>query len=174
MLDALSSTSERGLAFFKPENCSEVGAEVCAEIAPQRIKENREERRKTNSAAKTAPPTDPRHRLAFDSCYEAYKAKFGIAPTWGGREAKTLQRFLQEQPNIGAEEIARRYTHLLASTDSYHAQKHGSLTHVLSNFDAFTDGPIHKLAQQGATHEKPRVNPEQRTRENLRAAGLLN
>lgn len=50
MLDALNSASERGLEFFKPDNCSEVGTEVCTEVAPQRIKENRE-KRKTLSAS---------------------------------------------------------------------------------------------------------------------------
>ena len=172
MLDALSSADSRALKFFKPDYEQQIVQHVVQQVAPQRIKENREQRRKANTAP-SAPP-NPRHKLAFDSCHEAYKAHFGMGPTWGGREAKTLQGFLQEHPNIDAKEIARRYGHLLSSTESYHAQKHGSLTHLLLNFDAFADGPILKLARQGATHGKPKINPEQRTRDNLRAAGLLN
>lgn len=109
-----------------------------------------------NTAAKSAPLTDPRHKPAFDSCFQAYKAKFAVAPTWAAREGKDLRRFLIEYPSIAADEIARRFVNLLVSTDPYHAKKHGALTHLLSNFDIFADGPIHKHIPQGATYAKPK------------------
>jgi hypothetical protein len=76
---------------------------------------------------------------------KATKTDSGIAPTWAGREGKPLQRFLSEQPAITAEEIAKRFGHLLASTSHYHQEKHGSLVYLLSNFDLFADGPIHEF-----------------------------
>src|SRR5262249_39918723 len=138
-----------------------------------RIREKREERR-TNSAAKTTPPADPRHKAAFDLCYELYRCRFGMTPTWGGHETKTLRVFLREHAGISAEEIARRYTHLLASNDRWHMEKHGSLRHLLSNFDRFTEGPIFAVPQKGESNAKPAIDPNQRTDDNLRAAGLRN
>jgi hypothetical protein len=117
-------------------------------------KQKREETK--NTAAKITPSVDSRHKLAFDSCYEAYREKFGVIPTWAGREGKTLRRFLSEHTGISTDEIARRFVNLLASTDRYHAEKHGSLIHLLSNFDIFADGPIHKHIPEGATYAKPK------------------
>jgi hypothetical protein len=114
-------------------------------------RQKRGERR--TAAAKRAPLPDPRHKLVFDSCFELYRERFRAPPTWGGREGKTLQRFLRQHAGVSPGEIARRYEHQLASTGRYHAEKHGSLLHLLSNFDAFADGPVLGLPK-GGTNEK--------------------
>jgi len=143
--------------------------EVCPKPYVNQEQEQEQQQKKKN-AARSAPLSDPRHKVAFDNCYEAYAAKYGSNPTWGGREGKVLQRFLVEHASMGTEEITSRYVNFLHSTDRYHKEKHGSLCHLLSNFDAFADGPIMERMNGNG---KTAVNAEQRTRENLIAAGLL-
>jgi len=169
MVDALSSTDPRTLEFFKPDDEQQIVQQVVQEVAPQRIKENREETGKTN----TAPSARPRQKLAFDSCYEAYKARFGMGPTWGGREAKILQSFLQEHPNIDAKEITRRYGH---SSPQLTPTMPKSMGHSPTYYRISTHSQMGQFSNSPsrATHGTPKINPEQRTRDNLRAAGLLN
>lgn len=124
-------------------------------------------REKKTPAAKTAPPTDPRHRPVFDGCFAAYEQTYERKPTWGGKEANTLSRFLKDHTTISVEEIVRRYLNLLNSTERWHAEKHGSLCHLFTNFDVFADGPIPASPQKGA------INADQRTLANLRAAGFF-
>lgn len=171
-LDAANSTSPTLLQYKRAKTGEQECEHKGEQKASQKILDTRDKRQRP--AAKTAPPADPRHKEAFDSCFEAYRVRFGVVPTWAGREAKTLQGFLREHSSIPAEEIARRYRNLLDSTDRWHGEKHGSLAHLLSNFDVFADGPILAAPQKGGSDGKPRINPEQRTRDNLRAAGLLN
>jgi hypothetical protein len=120
--------------------------------ASQKRIENTEQRRNKNCAAKTMPRADPRHQFVFDTCYQAYEAKYTAPPTWGGKEGKLLQAFLKEHPGIAAEEIARRYRNFLRSTDRWHAEKHGSFSHLLKNFDQFAESPISATPQKGKTN----------------------
>lgn len=139
-LNALRSVSWQSPVY---ELCAEHDAEHDAEDAPSLdLRSKKEKKQEKTLAPKPAARVDSRHRPAFESCYDAYLEKFRLAPTWAGREGKALQRFLNEHFSVTAEEIARRFGFLLASTDRYHVEKHGSLVHLLSNFDAFTDGPI--------------------------------
>lgn len=120
------------------------------EVSAYREVENLKTRKEKNPAAKTTPPGDPRHKQVFESCYESYRGHHGAPPTWGGKEAKALARFLKENTSQAATEIARRYRNLLASTDRYHGrEKHGSLCHLLQNFDTFADGPILAIPTKG-------------------------
>jgi hypothetical protein len=169
-LNAINSTSPTQLAYFSREHDVEEHGHRGVErgAAQKRRRTEKETKRKANTAP-LAPP-DPRHKCAFDRCYEAYRMRFGSAPTWGAREAKALQRFLQEYTGITAEEIARRFSHLLASTDRYHADKHGSLVHLLSNFDVFADGPV---SRNFSPKEGGLNRAEERDHNNLRAAGLV-
>jgi hypothetical protein len=108
----------------------------------QEVRRKKERREKQNRAAK--PAADPRHKQAFDSCFEAYREKYATPPTWGSKEGNALKRFLKEHASVQAEEIIRRYGNFLGSTERYHADKHGALCHLLSNFDTFADGPKEK------------------------------
>lgn len=170
LLNAFESTSPTDLRYVPSEPECDLRGEHCA---PQKRIENREQRRNKKNAAKTAPPVDPRHKAVFDGCYKAYNARFGQSPTWGGKEAKTLSRFLVEHPSISPEEINRRYGHFLASTERYHAEKHGTLSHLLSgsNFDVFADGPITAIELKGG---KPNGRPTATDLaiQNARALGL--
>jgi hypothetical protein len=95
-----------------------------------------------NLAAKPAPPADPRFCSFYDFAYEGYRAKYGQVPSWGGKDRKTLQRFLKDQPQIASDEFQRRYSNFLDSTDHYFRQQGGSLAFFVSRFDAFRDGPL--------------------------------
>ncbi len=133
-LNARDSKSAEELMYVRSEQECE---QECQHSASQKILENRNKRK--NHAAKAA--ADPRHKQAFDSCFEAYREKYTARPTWGSKEGNVLKRFLKEHASVQAEEIIRRYKHLLGSTERYHADKHGALCHLLSNFDTFADGP---------------------------------
>jgi hypothetical protein len=87
-------------------------------------------------------PADPRHPVVFLSCHDEFQSKFHQKPTWGGKDRKKLSDFLREHPSVAAEDILRRYRNLLDSGAHFHAEKHGSLFHLLSNFDVFMDGPV--------------------------------
>jgi hypothetical protein len=171
-VNAIDSKSHMDLTYFSREHGVEESVKDGVEhgAAQKRIENREKKREKKNPAAKPTPPADPRHQAVFESCFEAYKVRFGVAPTWGGREGKTLQHFLQEHPSIPAEEITFRYGHLLASTDSYHAEKHGSLVHLLSSFDVFADGPV---VSKFSLKEGGLNRAEERDRNNLKAARLL-
>jgi len=157
---------------WTPVGDASTSGEIAGELLSV-LRENRIERREKKKNLAPAAPAHPRYKRAFDSCFEAYRTKFGADPTWGGREGKALKHFLDEHASIPAEEIGRRYGYFLESTDRYHAEKHGSLVHLLSNFDVFADGPLQRPARSNLDG-KTKVDPEQRSRDNLRAAGLLN
>jgi hypothetical protein len=142
MLDAISSTSERDLEFFKPENCSELGTQVCTEVAPQKIKENREERRKTKAAAKNAPPADPRFQPFVDFAFEAFEQKHGQKPTWCGKHFKALSAMLASNKGLSADELQKRFTNFIGSTESFTQKQGDSLAYFCSHIDSFLTGPI--------------------------------
>ena len=151
------------------EPCADDDAHVRAQDAPiQEVRSKKEEERK-KPAAKTTPP-DPRHSPAFGYCYQAFRSTYARVPTWGKREGRRLAEFLKEHPAVTAEEIVRRYSNLLHSTTPFHAEKHGSLFHLLNSFDTFLEGPILANSTRGKPNGK--ISADQRTHENLIAAGL--
>jgi hypothetical protein len=161
-LNALESRSPVDLAYFAREHGVERNGEHSVEHgAAQRRSENREKKIEKKPAAKTTPPADPRHTAVFSFCFEAFLAKYGQKPTWGAKEGKKLRDFLKEHPNLAAEEISRRYRNLLDSTARFHAEKHGSLFHLLNNFDDFLDGPILANAIRETERNPPRRAPLQ-------------
>jgi hypothetical protein len=118
------------------------------DLSPLKELRSKEGRRNPKtSAAKPVPPTaDPRHRVVFHGCYQAFKAKNGQPPTWGKKDAGRLATFLKEHPAMSAEEINRRYTNLLDSTARFFAEKGDSLFYLLNNFDVFAKGPLKEKA----------------------------
>ena len=82
-LNAFESTSHIDLRFMPGEPECEQTVE---HAASQKRIENTEQRRNKNCAAKTMPRADPRHQFVFDTCYQAYEAKYTAPPTWGGKE----------------------------------------------------------------------------------------
>ena len=138
-LNAWKSESWRK-PFYERDQCGV--AEGVAERAPYQypVTSNQEEG-KTYRRQKPSP-ADPRHLVVFVACRDAFESKFGQKPTWGGKERKKLSDFLREHSSVEAEKIVRRYRNLLESTAHFHAEKRGSLFHLLSNFDVFMDGPV--------------------------------
>jgi hypothetical protein len=124
------------------------------------------QREEKNPAAKPAPPPDPRHKSFFDFAYEAFRMKYLQPPTWGGKHCKGLQLFLASHPQITQDEWQRRYENFLASSDQLHQKQRGSLLYFVGNFDQF----IERTSSNG----NKKTSADQRTRENLAAAGLLN
>jgi hypothetical protein len=151
-LNALESKSTVELSYTPREHDGKHGA-------AQRIRDTRQERSNKNPAPKPAAPADRRHSEVFKSCYEAFKGKYGQPPTWGAKEGKKLSDFLKEHPSLAAEEIFRRYRNLLDSTAHFHAEKHGSLFHLLNNFDEFLDGPILAVQPKGGSNGKGAIHP---------------
>jgi hypothetical protein len=120
------------------------------------------------SAAKTAP-SDPRYASFFKGSYEAFKELHLQPPTWGGRDGKKLRDFLRQHPNIAQPEWEVRYGRFLRSTSRYFKEQHGSLGFFVDNFDKFIEEPIPERNSANAKQ----TSADQRTRENLDAAGLL-
>jgi hypothetical protein len=141
---------------------------VVLEVSTLREKriEKRESREEKTLASKTAPPADPRHKPFFGFAYEAFRMKYLQPPTWGAKHCKGLQLFLASHPQITQDEWQRRYENFLASGDQFHQKQSGSLLYFVGNFDQF-------IERTGGNGNK-KTSADQRTRENLAAAGLLN
>lgn len=132
----------------------ELCTEHCSNSPPSSVFSSQEKDKGKNPAAKKASPPDPRHAVIFRSCYEAFKSRYRLTPTWGSKEGKRLSDFLKEHPNLEPGEILRRYRSLLDSTAHFHAEKHGSLFHLLSNFDVFMDGPVFDRVAGGSNGKR--------------------
>jgi hypothetical protein len=98
----------------------------------------------------------------------------GQKPSWGGKDFKALSVLLTSNKSLGLDELQRRFKNYLASTEPFTRKQGGSLAYFCTHVDSFLGGPIQATPQKGGSDGKPRVDPQQRTRENLRAAGLLN
>ena len=97
---------------------------------------------KKNPAAKTAPPADPRYKKFYDFAFNAFRAKFGRAPSWNGKDQKTLKSFLFHQFQVTLAELQRRFGFYLESTENFTRSNGFSLAHFVARFDAFADGPL--------------------------------
>jgi hypothetical protein len=80
---------------------------------------------------------------------------------------------LASNKGLGAEELQSRFENYLASTESFTMKKGGSLAYFCQNVDSFLAGPLFERTQGGNNGNK-KISADQRTRDNLAAAGLLN
>jgi hypothetical protein len=142
-------------------------------VAAQKKIDNKEQRKKKNPAANTAPPADPRFKPFYDFAYEAYRVKHGQPPTWNGKDQKRLQIFLAEQAQVTAPEFQRRFTSYLDSTEDFTRKQGSSLAYFLARFDSFSQGPIHATrlteANAGQGGGKNESFSERRRRESVEA-----
>jgi hypothetical protein len=92
--------------------------------------------------------------------------KYMQSPTWTAKHYKGLQLFLAKHPQITQDEWQRRYENFLASGDQFHLKQGGSLLYFVGNFDQFIE--------RSTSNGNKKTSADQRTRENLAAAGLLN
>jgi hypothetical protein len=167
-LDALSSTSPTELSYVKEKDSQQVVPQIVQHVGPQKKIENREQRKKP--AAKHTPPADPRFQPFLDFAFGAFTQKHGQKPTWGGRDFKALGSMLSTNRSLEAAELERRFGNYLASTEVFTAKHGGSLAYFCAHTDSFLAGPI---LERNRPNGNAKVDPDQRTHENLRAAGLL-
>jgi len=176
-VNALDSSTPNDLRYFPRElNVEEVvgddGELSVKQDAPQRRMEKKEKKTEKNDAAKTAPPTDNRHKQFLGTAFEAFRAQFGQSPTWSNKEFKGLSLFLAKHGQIELAEWQRRFQNFMASTDEFVCNQGGSLLYFLANFDKFIHGPI--LSKGGGPGTNGNSNKyesfdERRRRENAEA-----
>jgi hypothetical protein len=143
MLDALSSTSEKALAFFPDAVSPDIQPDHSEHVGRQKRRENRDERRKAKPrAAKPAAPADPRFRAFVDFAYRAFELKHGQKPDWSGKDFKNLTALLKRNQALTLAELERRWNHYSASTERFTVSRGDSLDYFCSKFDSFISGPI--------------------------------
>jgi hypothetical protein len=85
---------------------------------------------------------DPRHQSFVKFACESFLAKHGQRPTWSAKEFKNLSELLKRAETVSLQEIERRFTNYLASTDSFIVRNGYSLSIFSMRFDALGHGPI--------------------------------
>jgi hypothetical protein len=139
-LNALESKSPIDLAYFSREQDGEQSVEHGVEhSAAQRIKENRDRRRKADK-----PPSDARFGPFLEFAKSAFKAKHSNPPTWDcfGRDGSALAAFLRRAPHITVEVWQAHTLNFFDSTEAFTVKQGGSLAYFISRFDTFGSGPI--------------------------------
>lgn len=116
------------------------------------------------------PRGDPRHQPFVEFATEAYAARFGQSPTWGRKDYKNLAELLRRARSIALEELQRRFTAYLGTSDLFIVRNGYGLSTFCMRFDALRDGPIpqHGRGKNG----NGGLDANERTRSNLAAAGL--
>ena len=102
------------------------------------------ERREKKPAAKPAPPADPRYQPFVDFAFKTFHVQHGQKPTWGMKDFSNLKALLKRTTNLNPEELTRRWTDYLASTEAFTVKQGGSLAYFCTHFDSFMAGPIFK------------------------------
>lgn len=96
---------------------------------------------------------DPRSHPFTQFATETFKAKHGgQAPTWNGKDFKSLAELLRCNPNLPQEELRRRWVNYLASTEGFIQSQGDSLAFFCGHFDRFIDGPQKNGGRNGASH----------------------
>jgi hypothetical protein len=156
------------------ESCAEVDADTHAEgdadAAPYQYSGYKTQESGELPAPEKTPARDSKQTAVLADCQTAFETRYGRNHTWGAREAKKLRDFLTEHPKVEAHEIVRRYRNLLESNAHFHAEKHGSLFHLLSNFDVFMDGPVFDRVGGGTNGNGKRNADDPNKRTQLRIA----
>jgi hypothetical protein len=138
-------------------------------VAPNPLVDPLEEVVRKESAAKKPSPTDSRYHSFYDFAFHEFKLKYLQPPTWGAKHSKGLKLFLNRNRRIDLREWQRRYRAFLASPNHFFEQQKGSLAYFVANFDAFIEANI---PERTYGNGKQKIDANQRTVDNLRAAGL--
>jgi hypothetical protein len=118
-------------------------------------------------AAKKASPPDSRYQPFYSFAFHEFELKYLQPPTWGAKHGKALKSFLNGNRHIDLCEWQRRYLAFLASSNRFFQQQKGSLAYFVGNFDAFIEPNI---PERNHGYGTPKIDPNQRTIDNLRAA----
>lgn len=173
-LNATASSSWNLLVFDKNGDSCEHdgehdGKQDGKHMAGQKRIENREQRTEKKTAA--APPADSRFQPFFGYAHESFRCKHNLPPAWGEKDGAALKALLGKLPAVDVTlgELTRRWDNFVASTEPFQVKQGDSLAHFCWHFDSFISGPI--LAPSNGAKGGNRA--EQRTRDNLRAAGFV-
>jgi hypothetical protein len=125
---------------------------VAQDDALSRSKKKEVRSKNQSTAAKTAPPSDPRLKPFLDFAYQEFEAKHGQKPTWGGKDFKALSSVLRNNKGLGGAELERRFGNYLASTEAFTARQGDSLAYFCARTDSFLAGPILERKKSNANH----------------------
>jgi hypothetical protein len=153
LLNALESATTADLLYFA---CEQTGEQVAQQLAAQMKLENKNYKKKQNLAAKTTPPADPRFRAFVELAQAAFRAKYGVTPTWQGKDWKSLQNLLASNKALSLDDLQSRWRNYLQSADTFTANQGGSLAYFCAHADAFISGPI-SFPSKGALNGKPNL-----------------
>jgi hypothetical protein len=128
------------------ESC-EVDVEVDVEVSPslKEVRSKNKERLQTLSPRKQRG-ADPRHYPFWSFAITTYAQLFGEKPNWNGREAKRLSEVLKTLPGVTFEELCRRFSFYLQSTDEFICRDGHGMLRFCEKFNALRTGPIMKGA----------------------------
>jgi hypothetical protein len=165
MLDAINSANERELEFFEREELPASSPELVQHVGPQRIKENREERKK-----RADRPPDPRFGPFLEFAKSSFEAKHKHPPTWDcfGKDGSALAAFLRRAPHVTPELWQFHILNFFDSTEAFTVKQGGGLAYFISRFDTFSSGPI----LEGATNGNRKPTGSDLALRNARALGL--
>jgi|SRR5579872_252652 len=140
-LDAINSISPIDLRYVPIENGEQEGEQRGEHVSSQKRSKNREERKKQTPAAKPAPPADPRFRPFVDFAYKTFEKKHKGKPSWLGKDFSRLKALLQANASLSGNELERRWTAFLESTEPFTSKQGDSLAYFASHCDQFSGGP---------------------------------
>jgi biotin operon repressor len=138
-------------------------------VAPNPLVDPLVEPGRKEFAAKKASPPDSRYQPFYNFAFHEFELKHLQPPTWGAKHGKALKLFLNGNRHIDLCEWQCRYLAFLASPNRFFQQQKGSLAYFVANFDAFIEANIPERTYENG---KPKIDANQRTVDNLRAAGL--
>jgi hypothetical protein len=86
---------------------------------------------------------DPRRELFLEFARQGFvTAHGGHGPTWSKKDYGQLARLLATNPHLSLDELRRRWTSFLSSSDPFTRSQGHSLAFFCSNLDRFIDGPL--------------------------------
>jgi hypothetical protein len=139
-LNAANTTDWRNPVY---EPCQEQGPEQGEARAPFREGDLRNKKEKEKrTAAKTAPPADPRFQPFVDFAYKAFEQKHRQRPTWGVKDFKFLSAVLSSNKGLSVSQLQGRFRNYLNSTEGFTQKQGDSLSYFCAHVDSFLAGPI--------------------------------
>ena len=130
----------------------QITLEMTPDSAPEPSRTIIESSEIQNPAA--SPLGDPRHRTFVEFATKTYSVRFGQAPTWSKRDFKFLSDLLRLAPAATVNDLQRRFTFYINSTEHFIAKNGHALWLFCRKYDALREGPIF---QEGASNGKSKL-----------------
>lgn len=111
--------------------------------ADREVRTEKGEKRAKPGAAKATAPADPRFQVFVEYAHGSFQVKHGgQAPYWGPKDFKNLKTLLEKNKSLSQDELQRRWTNYLGSTEPFTVKQGDSLAHFCAHFDSFINGPL--------------------------------